>query len=175
MIDGCNRRKRAGADWSAWFNGLHSAERRNGNQRWLVRAKHFADRRLGGPVPIDAMAAEACVSKYHFIRAFRRIFRETPGRYVSLRRISRARELLERSDLPVTAICFEVGFESLGSFISRFKQVVGEPPGSYRQRFARHGPVIDRPMPACLYLALARGASRGQMRNSGEASRIDEG
>lgn len=163
----------AGRAWSDWFDGLHVATRHPGRVRWVVRAKHFADERFEGPVSLESMAREAYLSKYHFVRAFRRIFRETPGRYVTHRRIARARKLLERSDLSVTAICFEVGFESLGSFITRFKQVTGESPGRYRRRFAARGSIAHRAIPACLYEALkaksrpaGRPSERPQFRRS---------
>jgi hypothetical protein len=95
-------------------------------------------------------------AKFHFVRAFRHIFRHTPHRYLVVRRITRARELLERTEMSVTAVCFEVGFEILGSFVARFRQIVGEAPGRYRQRFSQRGPVHERPVPACLYEVFTR-------------------
>jgi len=139
-----------GASWAAWFDGFHRARVQAPSRASVLRAKHLIDRRFQEPVPLDVLAAEARLSKYHFIRAFRDALRETPHRYLVARRVARARELLEGTDLPVTDICFEVGFESLGSFIVRFRRLVGDSPGRYRRRFARGGPVDGRAMPACL-------------------------
>lgn len=165
--------RNAGLAWACWYDGLHRARQQCPPKPRVVRAKHYIDRCFVDGVLLDHVASEARLSKYHFVRAFRDICRRTPHRYLVERRIRRARELLERTDLSVTAVCFEVGFESLGSFVARIRQLVGEPPGQYRRRFARHGPIETRAVPACLYEAFAmrpaRPAGSPAIRNSEEA------
>jgi AraC-like DNA-binding protein len=150
------RSRASGEAWASWYGGLHQASAQSARRRPVVQAKLYIDRRFIEPVALATMATEARLSKYHFVRAFRDILRQTPHRYLVTRRIARARELLERSDRSVTEICFEVGFESLGSFVSRFRQLVGLPPGRYRRLFTKHGTVHERAIPACLYEAFSR-------------------
>ncbi len=149
----------AGVGWAMWYDGLHRACAWRPRRARLVRAKHYIDRRFIEPVSLDTIAAKAGLSKFHFVRAFRDIFRLTPHRYLVERRIARARELLERTDLSVTDICFEIGFESLGSFVNRFRQLVGEPPSRYRRRFIPRGTVNERAIPACLHHGWQRAGS----------------
>ena len=85
----------------------------------------------------------AGLSKFHFARCFEATYSETPIRYLTRRRIERAQDLLRAANLTVTEICMLVGFASLGSFSSRFAQLVGESPAAYRDRWApRGGPHI---------------------------------
>lgn len=149
------RTRAAGVQWARWFGGLHRAAAARPARRSVVRAKHHIDREYTAGVALDDLAATARLSKFHFVRAFRAIFEHTPHRYQIERRIRRARELLERTDLSVTAVCFEVGFESLGSFVATFRRHVGEPPRAYRRRFVRAGPVHALAAPACLYRAFS--------------------
>jgi AraC-like DNA-binding protein len=83
---------------------------------------------------LNELAQAAHLSRYHFLRAFRSAFHMTPHEYLTRKRIERAKELLAESDLPVTEICFEVGFESLGSFSTLFHRIVGWSPSIYRAR-----------------------------------------
>jgi len=165
--------RRAGQAWAAFYEGLHAARQPRATRPPVVRAKHYIDKEFLGGASLEMIAREAAMSKYHFVRAFSEIFRQTPHRYLVERRISRARELLERTDMSVTAICFEVGFESLGSFVSRFREIVGAPPGKYRQRFSREGAIHLRAVPSCLYEAFSRRPPRAEPsqedRNSEEA------
>lgn len=101
--------------------------------RRLQRARDYIESNLASPVSLRDMAGEACLSPHHFLRLFKHLFRETPHQYLTRRRLERARELLELTDLPVTEICFAVGFESLGSFSSLFRRRVGYPPSARRQ------------------------------------------
>jgi transcriptional regulator GlxA family with amidase domain len=105
----------------------------------LRRAKDLADARYAEPLDLDALAAAAHVSKYHFTRSFAEAYGETPMRYLTLRRIERAQDLLRSANLTVTEICMLVGFASLGSFSSTFRTLVGETPTQYRDRFAATG------------------------------------
>ncbi len=95
---------------------------------------HYAD-----PVRLDELAALAGMSKFHLVRVFRTSYGETPIRYLTRRRIERAQDLLRYADLTVTEICMLVGFASLGSFSSRFTELVGESPVAYRNRWAARG------------------------------------
>ena len=87
-------------------------------------------------IDLDQLASVAGVSKYHFARSFEATYGETPIRYLTRRRIERAQDLLRSANLTITEICMLVGFSSLGSFSSRFTQLVGEHPSAYRDRWA---------------------------------------
>jgi AraC-like DNA-binding protein len=86
----------------------------------LDRARKFIDRCYDLPLNLDEISSHACFSRYHFLRLFRQAFHKTPHQYLIDRRIERAKELLSGNDLRVTDVCFEVGFQSLGSFSSLF-------------------------------------------------------
>lgn len=101
--------------------------------RRLQRARDYVESNLASSVGLRDMAGIACLSPHHFLRLFKHLFRETPHQYLIRRRLERARELLERTGLPVTAICLAVGFESLGSFSSLFRRRVGHSPSGYRR------------------------------------------
>ncbi|WP_222106136.1 helix-turn-helix transcriptional regulator [Catellatospora sichuanensis] len=92
------------------------------------------NREYAQPLDVAALARTALMSPGHFSRSFRSAFGETPYSYLMTRRIERAQALLRRGDLNVTEVCMAVGFTSLGSFSSRFTEVVGESPSSYRAR-----------------------------------------
>jgi AraC-like DNA-binding protein len=112
----------------------------------LRRARDLADRRYAEPLDLDALAAAAGVSKYHFLRCFTSVYGITPARYLTERRIERAQDLLRATNLTVTEICHLVGFGSLGSFSSRFTALVGESPSAYQARYAARG---VPPIPGC--------------------------
>jgi AraC-like DNA-binding protein len=105
----------------------------------LRRARDVADREFAEPLDLEALAAEARLSKFHFLRLFRATYGVTPVEYVSMRRIERAQDLLRSTNLTVTEVCHAVGFSSLGSFSSRFRAVVGETPSSFQARYAGAG------------------------------------
>lgn len=94
----------------------------------LRRARDLIDRDYAEPLDLDGMAAEAGYSRFHFARAFKTAYGETPRTYLTRRRIERAKPLLRTANLSVTEICFLVGFASLGSFSARFRQLVGRSP-----------------------------------------------
>ena len=100
----------------------------------LWRARELIDARYSQPLDLDELARAANFSRYHFLRAFRQAFHATPHEYLTRKRIERAKELLAQSDFTVTEICFEVGFESLGSFSTLFHKIVGWSPSIYRAR-----------------------------------------
>jgi len=88
----------------------------------LRDAKDLMDRDYAEALDLDAIARAAGYSRFHFIRAFRDAYGQTPRDYLSARRVERARELLRNADLPVTEVCLFVGFSSLGSFSTRFRK-----------------------------------------------------
>jgi AraC-like DNA-binding protein len=88
---------------------------------------------------LDQLAAVGAVSKFHLVRSFAAAYGETPIRYLTRRRVERAQDLLRAANLTVSEVCFAVGFASIGSFSARFKQLVGETPTGYRDRWARTG------------------------------------
>ncbi len=100
----------------------------------LRRARDAMDRDYASPLDVAALARVALMSPGHFSRSFRAAFGETPYSYLMTRRIERAKALLRRGDLSVTDVCFAVGCTSLGSFSSRFTELVGESPSAYRAR-----------------------------------------
>jgi AraC-like DNA-binding protein len=105
----------------------------------LRRARDHIDRHYPEPLDLDRLARVAGVSKYHFVRTFEATYGETPIRYLTRRRIERAQDLLRVANLTVTEVCMHVGFASLGSFSTRFTQLVGESPTAYRDRWAARG------------------------------------
>ena len=120
--------------------------------RHLLRAKDLADARYAEPLAVDELASAAGLSRAHFSREFRRAFGESPYAYLMTRRIERAMALLRRGDLSVTDVCFTVGCSSLGTFSTRFTELVGVPPSVYRQR---QGSATEG-MPACVSKQVTR-------------------
>ena len=114
----------------------------------LNRARAFIDLCYELPLNLDEISSHACFSRYHFLRLFRRAFNKTPHQYLVERRIERAKELLSEDDLRVTDVCFEVGFQSLGSFSSLFHKSVGHPPITFREK-SRETQAAKRQIPGC--------------------------
>jgi AraC-like DNA-binding protein len=102
----------------------------------LRRVRDRIDREYAQPLDVEALAREAHMSGGHFSREFRRAYGESPYSYLMTRRIERAMALLRRGDLSVTEVCFEVGCSSLGTFSTRFTELVGMPPSTYRDQAA---------------------------------------
>jgi AraC-like DNA-binding protein len=117
----------------------------------LRRARDFMDRNYAEPLDVPAMARAALMSPSHFSRRFRAAYGETPYSYLMTRRIERAKALL-RQGASVTDACMTVGCTSLGSFSSRFTEIVGETPSQYRGR--DHGDIDE--YPACVTKVLTR-------------------
>jgi AraC-like DNA-binding protein len=105
------------------------------------------------PLRLADAAREACLSPFHYHRLFVRTFGETPHEFVTKLRIDRAKRLLARGCLPVTDVCFAVGYESLGSFSTRFRSIVGYSPSVYQREIRRIFPVpalaVHRFIPNC--------------------------
>jgi AraC-like DNA-binding protein len=135
------------------------------NLAHLRRARDLIDREYARPLDVPTMAQRALMSPGHFSRQFRAAYGETPYSYLMTRRIERAMALL-RAGMSVTDACMAVGCTSLGSFSSRFTEVVGETPSAYRSR--EHSAVSA--MPACVAKVHTRPTRKRQRRN-GEAAK----
>jgi transcriptional regulator GlxA family with amidase domain len=133
------------------------------SNRRLLRARDAMDRTYGEPLDIPTLARLACTSEAHFIRTFRATFGETPHRYLQRRRVERAMYLLRATDFPITRICIDVGFSSLGTFSRTFRDIVGESPSAYR----RAGKVVAA-VPTCFLMAWMRPSSFGEASASGD-------
>jgi AraC-like DNA-binding protein len=115
---------------------LASAQRLQDLAR-LRRVRDRIDREYARPLDVEALARGAHMSAGHLSREFRLAYGESPYGYLMTRRIERAMALLRRGDLSVTEVCFAVGCVSLGTFSSRFSELVGMPPSTYRRQAAR--------------------------------------
>jgi AraC-like DNA-binding protein len=118
----------------------------------LRRVRDQIDRDYAEPLDVDALARSANMSAGHLSRQFRLAYGESPYSYLMTRRIERAMALLRRGDLSVTEVCFEVGCASLGTFSTRFTELVGMPPSVYRMRAAR----ATAGLPSCVAKQVTR-------------------
>jgi AraC-like DNA-binding protein len=121
----------------------------------LARLRHVRDRidrEYAQPLDVEALARGAYMSAGHLSRQFRLAYGESPYGYLMTRRIERAMALLRRRDLSVTEVCFEVGCSSLGTFSTRFTELVGVPPSVYRDQAAR----ATAGMPPCVAKRVTR-------------------
>ena len=112
----------------------------------LRRVRDRIDREYAQPLDVEALARGAHMSAGHLSRQFRQAFGESPYSYLMTRRIERAMALLRRGDLSVTEVCFAVGCSSLGTFSTRFTELVGVPPSTYRRQAAE----ATAGMPTCV-------------------------
>ncbi len=124
--------------------------------RRLCRSRDYLASRIDLPLRLADAAREACLSPFHYHRLFTRTFGETPHEFLSKVRIDHAKRLLARDQLPVTEVCFAVGYESLGSFSSRFRAMVGYSPSEYQRGIRRIFAVPEirpyRLIPGCFLL-----------------------
>ncbi|MFI6576094.1 helix-turn-helix transcriptional regulator [Nocardiopsis sp. NPDC050513] len=118
----------------------------------LRRVRDRIDREYARPLNVEALARGANMSAGHLSRQFRRAYGESPYSYLMTRRIERAMALLRRGDLSVTEVCFEVGCSSLGTFSTRFTELVGVSPSVYRAAAAD----ATAGMPACVAKQVTR-------------------
>ena len=112
----------------------------------LRRVRDRIDREYAKPLDVEALARDAHMSAGHFSRQFRLAYGESPYSYLMTRRIERAMALLRRGDMSVTEVCFEVGGSSLGTFSTRFTELVGMSPSAYRSQEAQ----ATAGMPECV-------------------------
>lgn len=117
----------------------------------LRRARDRMDRDYAEPLDVEALAHGIGMSGGHFSRAFRRAYGESPYSYLMTRRIERAMALLRRGDMSVTDVCFAVGCSSLGTFSTRFTELVGVPPSVYRR-----DPTSTHGIPPCVAKQVTR-------------------
>ena len=118
----------------------------------LRRVRDRMDREYAQPLDVEALARGAHMSAGHFSRQFRLAYGESPYSYLMTRRIERAMALLRGGELTVTEVCFEVGCSSLGTFSTRFTELVGVPPSVYREQAAR----ATAGMPPCVAKQVTR-------------------
>ncbi|PYC76558.1 AraC family transcriptional regulator [Micromonospora arborensis] len=118
----------------------------------LRRVRDRIDREYASPLDVEALARGAHMSSGHLSREFRLAYGESPYSYLMTRRIERAMALLRRGDLSVTEVCFAVGCSSLGTFSTRFTELVGVPPSVYRRQSAQ----ATAGMPSCLAKQVTR-------------------
>jgi len=118
----------------------------------LRRVRDRIDREYARPLDVEALARGAHMSAGHFSRRFRLAYGESPYSYLMTRRVERAMALLLRGDLSVTEVCFAVGCSSLGTFSTRFTELVGVSPGTYRRQAAR----ATAGMPPCVAKQVTR-------------------
>jgi len=109
--------------------------------RRLCRSRDYLAAGIDQPLRLKDAAREAYLSPYHYHRMFARVFGETPHEFVTRLRIERAKRLLAREQMPVTEVCLAVGYESLGSFSSRFRSLVGHSPSEYQRSLRKIFPV----------------------------------
>ena len=100
----------------------------------IVTAKLYIDDSFQERIDLDRLSRQACLSRYHFHRLFRQIYRVTPHQYLTRKRIEEAQKSLAANELTITEICNDVGFESIGSFSTLFKKEIGQAPASYRSQ-----------------------------------------
>ena len=131
----------------------------------LRRVRDRMDREYAQPLNVDALARDAHMSPGHFSRQFKAAYGESPYSYLMTRRIERAMALLRRGDLSVTEVCFEVGCTSLGTFSTRFAELVGVPPSVYRERSAD----ATAGMPACVAKRVTKPIRNREARAAGRA------
>jgi AraC-like DNA-binding protein len=108
----------------------------------LCRARDYLGDRFDQKTSLTEAAREACFSPYHFNRLFTNAFGETPHEFVTRRRIEQAKRMLLAENHSITEVCFEVGYESLGSFSSRFRTLTGFSPLAFRQQARRSFPGV---------------------------------
>jgi transcriptional regulator GlxA family with amidase domain len=118
----------------------------------LRRVRDRMDREYAQPLDVEALARGVHMSAGHLSREFKAAYGESPYAYLMTRRIERAMALLRRGDLSVTEVCFAVGCQSLGTFSTRFTELVGVPPSTYRRLAAE----ATAGMPACVAKQVTR-------------------
>jgi AraC-like DNA-binding protein len=136
-------------------------EQRQRDLRLLRRVKDRIDRDYAQPLDVEALARGVHLSAGHLSREFKKAYGESPYSYLMTRRIERAMRLLRVGELSVTDVCFEVGCQSLGTFSTRFTELVGVPPSIYKQQAAD----AMGGVPSCVVKQVTRPVRAGSVRN----------
>ena len=134
------------------MNGNATDDKHFSDLARLRRVRDRIDREYAEPLDVAALARDVGMSAGHLSRQFRQAYGESPYSYLMTRRIERAMALLRRGDLSVTEVCFEVGCSSLGTFSTRFTELVGVPPSVYRADTER----ATAGIPACMAKRVTR-------------------
>ncbi len=134
------------------MTGTTASDQRLRDLTLLRRVRDRIDREFAEPLDVPALARGVHMSAGHLSREFRRAYGESPYSYLMTRRIERAMTLLRREELSVTEVCFAVGFSSLGTFSTRFAELVGMPPSVYRREAARSAAAL----PPCVAKRVSR-------------------
>lgn len=134
------------------MSGISPEEQRLRELTRLRRVRDRIDREYAQPLNVEALARDAHISAGHLSREFKAAYGESVYSYLMTRRIERAMSLLRRGEQSVTEVCFAVGCSSLGTFSTRFTELVGVPPSVYRDRHAPAGPE----MPSCVTKKVTR-------------------
>jgi AraC-like DNA-binding protein len=143
-------------------------EQRLRDLRLLRKVKDRIDREFAQPLDVEALARGVHLSAGHLSREFKKAYGEAPYSYLMTRRIERAMQLLRAGELSVTDVCFEVGCQSLGTFSTRFTELVGVPPSVYRQQAAE----AMAGVPSCVVKQVTR-PIRSSVRNEEARSTSD--
>jgi AraC-like DNA-binding protein len=138
-------------------------EQRLGDLAWLRRVRDRIDREYHAPLDVGTLARGAHMSAGHLGREFRLAYGESPYGYLMTRRIERAMTLLRGRQLTVTEVCFAVGYSSLGTFSTRFAELVGVPPSTYRRQTSPGSTGI----PPCVAKVVSRPVRNREARRSG--------
>jgi AraC-like DNA-binding protein len=141
-----------------------SDEQRLEDLAWLRRVRDRIDREYAQPLDVEALARGVHMSAGHLSRRFKVAYGESVYSYLMTRRIERAMALLRRGDLSVTDVCWAVGCQSLGTFSTRFTELVGVPPSVYREEAAS----ATVGMPSCVAKQVTR-----PIRNREASARVD--
>jgi len=142
--------------------GEPASEQRLRDLAWLRRVRDRIDREYALPLDVEALARGAHMSAGHLSREFKRAYGESPYSYLMTRRIERAMALLRRGDLTVTEVCFAVGCSSLGTFSTRFTELVGMSPSAYRREVAAE----TAEAPACVTKQVTRPVRNREARSA---------
>lgn len=138
-------------------------EQRLNDLALLRRVRDRMDREYALPLDVEALARGVGMSAGHLSRQFRLAYGESPYSYLMTRRIERAMALLRRGDMTVTEVCFEVGCSSLGTFSTRFTELVGMSPSSFRRQAA----MSTEGIPACVAKQVTRPVRNREARGAG--------
>lgn len=115
--------------------------------RRIVQAKLFIDEHFREKINLDEIAGEASFSRFHFIRLFKESYGSTPHQYMISLRLREAEKLMEQSDLKIQDICFEIGFESIGTFTTLFTKVLGKSPKARKNEIlAKKRVALEHPL-----------------------------